>query len=88
LFIILSVFEKHYSELQKGWLDESQNIKHKNNVPVASIMCTDYIPTATALLLKKAIAKMIDKGEIKKKDIPKALELMANSYLDSLKQKE
>ena len=81
MMLMLDMFERHLEELQEGYIDGDE-VKHKKNVPIASVLGNDLIPASIALLLKKAIDKMIDKGEVKKKNKAEAIKLMAEKYLE------
>lgn len=84
MMLMLDLFERHLEDLQEGWL-EGEELKHQKTVPIDSVLGKDVIPAPTALLLKKAIEKMIDKGEIDKKNKSDAIKIMAERYLEGAK---
>ena len=82
MMLMLDMFERHLEELQAGYIDDARDeVTHKKNVPIASVLGSDLIPAPIALLLKKVVDRMIDKGEVKKKNKAAAIKLMAESYL-------
>ena len=84
LMLMLDMFERHQEELQEGYLDGDE-LKHKKNVPISSVLGSDLIPAATALTLKKALEKMISKGELDKKNKAVGIGLLAERYLEGAK---
>ena len=81
LMLILDIFEKHQEDLQEGFLKEDGSIKHNDKVPLASILGSDYVRAKTAALLKKAVDKAVDKGDIQAKSKADFIKLMAEKYL-------
>jgi hypothetical protein len=64
-----------------GYLDEEP--KHKGWVPVASVVGTYNVPASVAILLTKAISRMVDAGEVSDKARWQALEYWAAESLSS-----
>lgn len=85
LMLMLDLFERHMDDLQEGYIDADGELKHKQPVPIASVLGTDLLPAPTALLLKKVVDKMIDKGELKKKNKADCIKLLAKTYLEGVK---
>lgn len=81
LMLILDIFEKHQEDLQEGYLDEEGEVKHKKFVPISSVLGEDYIPSETASVLKKAVDKMISKGDITNKNKWQIIEYLAADFL-------
>lgn len=81
LMLMLDLFERHMDELQEGFIDGDE-VRHKKKVPIASVLGTDLIPAQTALTLKKALEKMIDKGEINKKNKGDCIKVLIDLYLE------
>ncbi len=81
LMMILDIFRSHEEDLYNGYADEEGELKHKGSVPVSSVLGKDYIPAETAVLLKKAVDRMCDKGEIDGKQKTDFLKVMAERYL-------
>ena len=79
LLIILDVFENHLTDLAEGWTERETSTREW--VPLASIIGTDNIPVESARVIQKAVQKMMDKGEITKKNLWKAIEYWAADYL-------
>ena len=81
LMLILDVFMRHQEDLQEGYIDDEGELKHKNKVPLSSIFGDDNISAAAALTLKKAVDRMVDKGEVETKQRTDFLRIMAERYL-------
>lgn len=81
LMLILDVFWKHQEDLQQGYISEEGELKHKNKVPLSSVFGDDIVPAELALLLKKALDRMIGRGEIEAKQRFNFLRVMAERYL-------
>lgn len=81
LMLILDIFMRHQEDLQEGYIDDEGALKHKNKVPLASIFGDDNISAEAALTLKKAVDRMVDKGEVETKQRTGFLRIMAERYL-------
>lgn len=81
LDLVLSVFERHYEDLSDGWIDEEGEITNKGWVPVSSVIGTDEIPAAAAQVLRKAVDRMISKGDLSAKSKWQILEFLSADYL-------
>jgi len=81
LMLILDIFRKHQEDLQQGYIDEEGVLKHKRRVPLSSVFGDDNIPAEIALMLKKAVERMVDKGEIEAKRRIDFLRIMTERYL-------
>ena len=81
LMLILDVFTRHQEDLQEGYIDDEGELKHKNKVPLSSIFGDDNISAEAALTLKKAVDRMVDKGEVETKQRTDFLRIMAERYL-------
>lgn len=81
LMLILDVFMRHQEDLQEGYIDDEGELKHKNKVPLSSIFGDDNISAEAALALKKAVDRMVDKGEVETKQRTDFLRIMAERYL-------
>lgn len=82
LLCILEVFERHRDDLLEGWYDEkTESAKHKNWVPLSSILGRTTIPAGAALVIKRAVDKMLEHQEVTATTRWQALELWAADYL-------
>jgi guanyl-specific ribonuclease Sa len=81
LMVILDIFERHQEDLQQGYLDEDDNATHKQNVPLSSVFGTDYIPADSLAVVKRAVDKMLSRGDITKEKKWEAIEYWAANYL-------
>ena len=85
LQVVLEVFRKHQDDLADGWWDaEAEAVKaghEKQWVPVASIVGTDTIPADAAAVIKKAVDRMRDAGDVQRGSLWKALEYWAAESL-------
>ena len=80
LMLILDIFNRHQDDLSKGYIDNGE-LKHKNKVPLSSVLGDDYVLSEVAILLKKAIDKAIGKGDIKSKNKLEFLKILSERYL-------
>lgn len=79
LMLILTVFERHITDLAEGFLDDQGNpIGQKRWVPIAAVTGHE-MPAGAASTLQRAIARMLETDEAS--DPWQALELMAADYL-------
>ena len=81
LMIILDIFNRHQEDLVEGYIDEGGNLRHKNKVPLSSVLGDDYVSPESALILKKAVEKAIGKGEVQAKNKVEFLQRMSEKYL-------
>ncbi|USK72668.1 ParB/RepB/Spo0J family partition protein [Peribacillus asahii] len=81
LMLILDIFERHQEDLLSGFLDEDGEATHKNAVPLSSVFGTDFIPAESLAVIKKAVDKMLSKGDVEKHNKWEALEHWARNYL-------
>jgi hypothetical protein len=81
IMIIMDIFERHLEDLQEGFLDEEGEVRHKSFVPLSSVLGTEFIPSESLAVIKKAVDKMMSKGDITKKNKWQALEYWAAEYL-------
>jgi hypothetical protein len=82
LLLVLDVFERHLTDLQAGYMDDEEP-KHKGWVPLASVVGTYNVPASVAILLTRAISRMVDAGEVSDKARWQALEYWAAESLAS-----
>jgi hypothetical protein len=86
IMIMLDIFEKHQEELQKGWVGEDGEplyVSYKRSlIPLSSLFGQDYIPIKSLGVIKKALEKMLSKGEIESVEKWRAIEYWATNYLN------
>lgn len=78
LELVLRVFERHLEDLQEGWVDDEER---QAWVPVSTILGSDMIPPDAAQVVKRAVDRMVDAGDIPAKTKWKAIELLSADYL-------
>lgn len=78
MMLVLDVFEKNITDLSKAW--EPEDAK-PGWVPLATIIGTDVVPAEAARVIQKAVKRMMDKGDITKKNLWQALEFLCADYL-------
>lgn len=81
LAVILGVFERHQDDLSEGWYGDGDEPKHNDWVPLASILNTYDVPAPAAQVIRKAVLKMRDRGEVSSKALWQSLEMWAADYL-------
>jgi len=79
LMLILDVFERNQVDLAEGWVGVEGN--EKNWVPLASIIGTDKVPVGAAKVIKKAVDRMVRKGDVTKNNLWQILEYLCAEYL-------
>lgn len=80
--IILSVFERHLSELAEGWYDpDEQTAKRKGHAPIETVLGTRTLPADAAAIVQQAIDRMIRAEDLPPDQRWRALELWAADYL-------
>ena len=79
--VILDIFNRHQEDLINGYMNENEELIHKNKVPLSSIFGDDYISADSAIVLKKALEKSIDSGMVKSKCKLDFLKILADKYL-------
>jgi hypothetical protein len=81
LLLVLDVFERHYEDLEDGWVDtKAEKPKHPGPVPLASVLETDKVPAKFALVLKQLRDGMLRMGDIDKKEPWRVLERLVERY--------
>lgn len=83
LLAMLSVVEKHMDELKEVWIEEADD---KDWVPTSTLFNRTKVRAADGRIIEKALQRMIDRGDVKKSERHKALAIMAQCYIDSLKK--
>jgi rRNA maturation endonuclease Nob1 len=81
LGLILDVFRRHMDELREGWLDEDDQPRHDNWVPIESILGVGTLPSPAAVVVNRAVEKMVARSELGEHSRWQALELWASDYL-------
>lgn len=85
LQVVLAVYRKHRDELTAHWWDkesgEMKEGKHNQWVPLSSIIDSDVVPADAAAVIKKAVTKMRDSGDLQSGSLWKAFEYWAADYL-------
>lgn len=80
LLMILDLFERNITQLSEAW-DQEEEVKNRQWVPLSTIFGTDRIPVEAAKVIKQAAGRMMDSGEVTKKNLWQCIELWAASYL-------
>lgn len=80
LMLMLDIVERHIEELSQGWEGEDK-AKHDGWVPMVSIYGNDKMPAQAAMVVKKAVDKMVGKGDLSPKARWQATEMWAADYL-------
>lgn len=78
MMLVLDVFERHQEDLAAGWEVDGPN---RSWVPLASVLGTDYVPVDAARVIQRAVEKLVSREGISKKNVWRALELLAAEYL-------
>ena len=78
LDLILKIFEQNKTQLAEAW---EGNFRDSDWIPIDSIIGREMIPVSMAKTVKRAVDKMMNNGQITKKNVWKSIEIMAKSYL-------
>jgi rRNA maturation endonuclease Nob1 len=81
LGLILDVFRRHMDELREGWLDDDDQPRHDNWVPLESILGVGTVPSPAAAVINRAVEKMVARSEVGDRNRWQALEMWAADYL-------
>lgn len=81
LMVLLDIFDHHKTDLQEGYLGPEGEPKHKGWVPLCSILGTDQVPAPAAAIVKRAVDRMVGKGDVTNKNLWQVLEYLAAEYL-------
>lgn len=76
--LILKMFERNIGQLAEVWEEDT---KDNTWVPIETVIGRSNIPVSSAKIIKKAIDRMIGKGDITSKNMWQALEYLAADYL-------
>lgn len=79
MMLVLDVFERHQTDLALGWQD-SQG-KNRSRVPISSIFGEDVLPVDTARTVKRAVDRMVARGEVDAAELWRCIEKWAAGYL-------
>ena len=82
MMVWLDIVQKNQQLLAEGWVDEDGNTKHNDFVPISSILGGDVMLADSAITFKRAVDRMLSRGEIKKDKMWLALEILAAKYLE------
>jgi hypothetical protein len=56
--VLLSLYERHREELAEGFVDpETEAVKHKGWVPLATVFGNDKVPAELAAVLQQAVKR-------------------------------
>jgi hypothetical protein len=81
LHLVLAVFENHLTDLADGYTDQHGDPRHTGWVPLSTVLGTDQIPAAVAVVLNRAIDALVKRGDVPAKQRWLALELLAADTL-------
>ena len=82
LLAILTVFERHLSDLQEGWYNPAmEEVKHKGWVPLASVVGRSDIPAVEAAKLRRAVERLVTEGLVDPKERWRALAILADNAM-------
>jgi hypothetical protein len=62
LLLVLDLFDRHVGELAAGFLDDAGEPRHRKPVPAAAALGAATVPTATAALLRRVLARTSEEG--------------------------
>lgn len=74
--LILRQFKRNLGQLAEPWIDEEDS----RWVPVESVIGRVKIPASSARVIRRALDRMVDAGDISAKNLWQGLEIMAEEY--------
>lgn len=78
LLIFLSLYRRYLTALQDGWYDPAtDDAKHDGWAPLASVFGKDTIPAAAAVVVRRALQSMVDRGDLDPDKLWMAIEYWA-----------
>jgi len=82
MMVLLDVFAANQTELESGWnWRNEEQAKQASWVPLAALLGTDRVPIAAAKTIQRALQKMMDSGNVERKNLWQSLEYWAAEYL-------
>jgi hypothetical protein len=83
LMLVLDIFEAHQQDLAAGWLRPDDTVRHKGQVPIASVLGTDRIPSEVAWKLQQVAKRLQAKEKIGLDEQWKVIEALVDNYISS-----
>lgn len=81
LGVVLGIFERHQEDLADGWYGDEDEPKHNKWVPLSSVFGTYDVPAQAAQVIRKAVLKMRDRGDVSPTALWQSIEFWASDYL-------
>lgn len=78
--IIFKVFEENLTQLSAGWFDNEKN-DNMQWVPISTVIGRTKIPAGSAKIIKRALDRMVGRGDITNKNLWEGLEYLCAEYL-------
>jgi hypothetical protein len=82
LMVLLRLFERHAQELSAGWEKEPEG--RDRWVPLQTIIGTTRVPVSAAKVIRKAVEKMVNRGDVSRDAQWQVLEFLCAEYLAGL----
>ena len=76
--LVLRVFERNMAQLSEAWVDGNDN---KRWVPIESVIGRSKIPAESAKIVRKALDRMVGRGEISARNFWQGIECLCANYL-------
>lgn len=78
--IIFKVFEENLTQLSEGWFENDKN-DNMQWVPISTVIGRTKIPAGSAKVIKRALDRMVGRGDITNKNLWEGLEYLCADYL-------
>jgi hypothetical protein len=78
--LLLKVFERNIEQLSEAWEDTPDD---KRWVPIESVIGRPKIPAESAKVIRKALDRMVGRGDITSKNLWQGVEYLCADYLSS-----
>ena len=82
--LVLKVFEENMGRLAEAWQDSDPAEDNKRWVPIESIIGKNKIPAGAAKIIRKALDRMVGKGDLTNKNLWQGLEYLCADYLSGI----
>ena len=79
--LVLKVFEENIWRLAEVWQNSDPSEDNKRWVPIESVIGRNKIPSGAAKIIRKALDRMVGKGDLTNKNLWQGLEYLCADYL-------
>lgn len=82
IMLLLAMFGRHRTEFASEWFDNAEQLTNNHQwIPLATLLGRTAVPPKVALIIKKALDKMVAAGDITPNALWRGIELLCADYL-------